>query len=343
MTALKSRDIDAFLAKPDPKQPIILLYGPDAGLVRERADALIASAVDDPNDPFSLVRIDGDELVIRALAPRRRGDDRAAVRRASRHPHQGRLPQFRKRRADIGRDAAAADCRIVIEAGDLRRDAPLRKICESAKSAAAIPCYADGPREIARMIDDEMKTAKLRLASDARPILTALLGADRQASRNEVRKLVLYAHGKDEVTLDDVLAIVTDASEPALDQIVDNAFAGKPAEVETAFGKALTAGIYPGAIISAAQRQAAQLHRVRVGMDRGQGPMDAMATGFPRLHFSRTTLVETALRNWTSERLLRVIGQLGDAALDSRQRSTLATAVAQRALLAVASAGRARG
>ena len=84
-------------------------------------------------------------------------------------------------------------------------------------------------------------------------------------------------------------------------------------------------------------------HRVRVGIDRGQGPMDAMATGFPRLHFSRTTLVETALRNWTSERLLRVIGQLGNAALDSRQRSTLATAVAQRALLAVASAGRGRG
>ena len=31
-------------------------------VVRERADALSASAVDDPNDPFSLVRLDGDEL-----------------------------------------------------------------------------------------------------------------------------------------------------------------------------------------------------------------------------------------------------------------------------------------
>ena len=87
------------------------------------------------------------------------------------------------------------------------------------------------------------------------------------------------------ITLDDVLAVVTDASEPALDAIVDNAFAGKPGEVEAAFGKALTAGVYPGAIISAAQRQAAQLHRVRIGMDKGGGPMDAMATGFPRLHF----------------------------------------------------------
>src|ERR1700754_1305465 len=62
MVALRGRDIDAFLNRPDPARPIILLYGPDAGLVRERADALLASAVDDPTDPFSLVRLDGDEL-----------------------------------------------------------------------------------------------------------------------------------------------------------------------------------------------------------------------------------------------------------------------------------------
>src|SRR5258707_13062548 len=62
VVALRGKEIDAFLARPDPGRPIILLYGPDAGLVRERADALLASAVDDPNDPFSMVRLDGDEL-----------------------------------------------------------------------------------------------------------------------------------------------------------------------------------------------------------------------------------------------------------------------------------------
>ena len=46
MVALRGKDIESFLARPDPGRPIILLYGPDAGLVRERADALMASAVD---------------------------------------------------------------------------------------------------------------------------------------------------------------------------------------------------------------------------------------------------------------------------------------------------------
>ena len=68
MVALRGKEIDAFLARPDSGRPIILLYGPDAGLVRERADALMASAVDDPNDPFSLVRLDGD-LTRRGFKP----------------------------------------------------------------------------------------------------------------------------------------------------------------------------------------------------------------------------------------------------------------------------------
>ena len=44
-------------------------------------------------------------------------------------------------------------------------------------------------------------------------------------------------------------------------ELVDGAFAGKPELVETEFAKALVAGTYPGMIISAAQRQAAWLHK----------------------------------------------------------------------------------
>ena len=68
MVALRGKEIDAFLARPDPARPIILLYGPDAGLVRERADALLASAVDDPNDPFSLVQARWRRTFRRAVA-----------------------------------------------------------------------------------------------------------------------------------------------------------------------------------------------------------------------------------------------------------------------------------
>lgn len=342
MVALRGKEIDAFLARPDPSRPIILLYGPDAGLVRERADALMASAVDDPNDPFSLVRMDGDEL---AAEPSRLVDEAMTV------------PLFGGRRAiriragsrsfasgiDTLAEMQPKDCRIVIEAGELRPDAPLRKACEKAKSAVAIACYADTERDLAKLIDDELRASNLKIAPDARAALSSLLGGDRQASRNEIRKVALYAHGQREVTLDDVVAIVTDASGLALDPIVDNAFAGRAADVETAFAKAMAAGTYPGLIIMSAQRHAALLHKARLSVEEGRSELEALDSGFPRLHFSRKTLVETALRNTSSERMARVMGQLADAAFDMRKQSSLAEVIAQRALLAIAVNARRRG
>jgi DNA polymerase-3 subunit delta len=342
VVALRGKEVDAFLARPEPARPIILLYGPDAGLVRERADALMASAVDDPTDPFSLVRMDGDDL---AAEPSRLVEEAMTV------------PLFGGRRAirvragsknfasgvDTLAETALKDCRIVIEAGELRPESPLRKACERAKTAVAIACYPDGERDIARLIDDELRLSSLRIAPDARAALVALLGGDRQASRNELRKLALYAHGAGEVTLDDVMAVVADASELKLDPIVDGAFAGNSAVVETEFTKAMNAGTYPGVIMSAAQRQAALLHKASLAMEDGAPASMVVESGFPRLHFSRKGPVEAALRNFTPARLLLIIDQLATAALDMRKQSTLAAVIAQRALLAIAANARRRG
>jgi len=335
LVALRGKEIDSFLARPDSGRPIILLYGPDAGLVRERADALLASAVDDPNDPFSLVRLDGDEL---SAEPSRLVDEALTV------------PLFGGRRAirvragsrsfasgvDTLAEMPLKDCRIVIEAGELRPESPLRKACERAKTAVAIGCYPDGERDLARLIDDELRTASLRIAPDARASLMALLGGDRQASRNELRKLALFAHGEGEVTLDHVMAVVADASELKLDPIVDGAFAGKPELVESEFAKAMVAGTYPGVIISAAQRQAAWMHKSELAMAEGASLSTLLDGGFPRLHFSRKAAVEIALRNFSPARLIAIIDQLATAALDMRKLPTLAAVIAQRTLLSVA-------
>ncbi len=333
VVALRGKEIDAFLARPDPGRPIILLYGPDAGLVRERAEALLASAVDDPNDPFSLVRLDGDEL---STEPSRLVDEAMTV------------PLFGGRRAirvrvDTLAETPLKDCRIVIEAGELRPESPLRKACERARTAVAIGCYPDGERELAKLIDDELRLSSLRIAPDARAALTALLGGDRQASRNELKKLALYAHGEREVTLDDVTAVVADASELKIDPIVDGAFAGNSAAVETEFAKAMTSGIYPGVIISAAQRQAAWLHKSALAVAEGTPLSTLLDSGFPRLHFSRRGNVETALRNFNAARLVAIIDQLATAALEMRKQPALAAVIAQRALLSIAANAKKRG
>jgi DNA polymerase-3 subunit delta len=333
MTAVKPADADAFVARPDPKRPVVLVFGPDSGLVSERANALVKAAVDDVNDPFALARLDGEDL---AAEPTRLVEEAQTI------------PLFGGKRAVWvkagSRNIAAAvepllalpalECRVVIEAGDLRRNAPLRALIEKAKNAAALPCYADGEKDRERLIDAEMRDAGLKLSPDARAMLIPLLGGDRAASRSEITKLALYARGQDMVGVDDVVAVVSDASALALDDIVDAAFAGRPAELETQLGKARVAGTSAGSILFAAQRQVAQLHKWRTAIEAGSGfSIDAV---YPPINFRRKDTIAATLKLWTAARLLTAMAELADAVLQSRRNADLADTIAERALLAIA-------
>jgi DNA polymerase-3 subunit delta len=342
MVALKTSEIEPFLARPDPARPVVLVFGPDAGLVSERAQAIIRASVDDPRDPLALVQIEGDSL---SGDPTRLLDEAQTV------------PLFGGRRAISLRAGGRfnvvpivetllslplRDCRVVIEAGDLRRTAPLRTLCERARNAAAIACYPDDERALTRLIEDEMRAANLSVAAEARAALVPLLGGDRRASLSEIRKLALYAHGNTTVGLDDVIAVIADASSLALDRVVDAAFAGNQREVESEFAKARTAGTAPGTILSAAQRQLVQLHKARIAVEAGVAVDEALSDARPPLHFSRRRAVEAALKSWTSARLERVMGQLAESVLDARKQASLAEAIAQRTLISIAGAARRR-
>jgi DNA polymerase-3 subunit delta len=334
MVAVKASDVDTYLARLDRAAPVVLIFGPDAGLVSERVNAVIAASVDDPADPFSLVRLDGEDL---SAHPARLIEEALTI------------PLFGGRRAVWvkagSRNIApavedllalpACECRVVIEAGDLRRNAPLRALCERAKNAAALPCYADGERELGRLVDNEMRAAGLTLAPDARALLIPLLGGDRAASRSELRKLILYAAGNGTVGIDEVTAVVSDASALALDDLIDAAFAGRPAELETQLAKARAAGSAVGSIFFAAQRQLAQLHKWRTAIEAAGGRFSVDALQ-PPVHFRRKNLVEAALRQWNAARLAAAMADLADAALASRRTPALADTIAERALLSIA-------
>lgn len=339
MVALKSSEANSFIARPDPARPIVLIYGPDAGLVRERAEALTRASVDNPNDGFSLIRIDGEELS---------GNPYRLVEEAN------TIPMFGGRRAlwvkagsrniapavEAVIAAPSPDCRVVIEAGELRKTSPLRTICEKARNAVAIACYADDDRDIARVIDDELGKAGLAIAPDARAALMPFLGGDRQATRGELQKLALYAHGRDRITVEDVMAVVADASAVALDNVLDAAFSGKPAEVEAYFARARGEGTAPGAIVSAALRHLASLHRLRIAVEDGQSAAGAIEGARPPIHFRRKAAVELALRAWTAAKLADAMRALADALLQTRQQPGLAESIAQRAMITLATAAR---
>ena len=137
MTAVKAGEVEGLLRRgPDPRIAVILVYGPDTGLVAERARLLAEKAVDDPTDPFALVKLDGDVL---ASDPGRLIDEAGTVglfggKRAVwvRSGSRNYAPAVEAALKQEG-----ADTRIVVEAGDLAKSAPLRVVCERSPRALA--------------------------------------------------------------------------------------------------------------------------------------------------------------------------------------------------------------
>ena len=73
---VKAAQVDAFLAKPPETLRLALIYGPDTGLVRERAKRLAQTFVHDLSDPFRLVEMSGDQL---SADPARLNDEAASI------------------------------------------------------------------------------------------------------------------------------------------------------------------------------------------------------------------------------------------------------------------------
>jgi len=55
--------VEAFLRRPDPEIRAILLYGPDAGLVRERAETVARTICPDLRDPFRVAELTAATLI----------------------------------------------------------------------------------------------------------------------------------------------------------------------------------------------------------------------------------------------------------------------------------------
>ena len=140
-----------------------------------------------------------------------------------------------------------------------------------------------------------------------------------------------------------MLTVVADASGLALDAVVDAAFAGRTGETEAQLAKAAEAGTSAGAVVSAALRHVAQLHKARLAVDAGERADMALNNFVPPVHFSRRSKVEAAVSAWSAPKLARAMEQLAEAALSIRRTPALADSLGQRAVLQVATTARRNG
>lgn len=335
MTVLKGAEIDRFLASPRPERPIVLIYGSDAGLVSERCRALISAVVADPDDPFAVVTLDGDllsrdpaRLVDEARTLSMFGGRRLIRVRAGERPFAGAVTPLL---AEPPRDAT-----VLIEAGELKKNAPLRTETERSPGAAVIPCYPDGEADLRRLILEEARAAGLAVEPAALSRLAGMLGGDRAASRAEIRKICLYCHGTDTITAADVDAIAGDSLDLGASDLVDAAMGGQPAELDALIMRGTAMGLPSQMVLTVLGRHVAALHKAMLAMAAGTPRRQAAERLEPPVFGPRRDRVERQLGLWTPARLERAMERVAEAALAARVNARMADMITARLLLSLA-------
>jgi DNA polymerase III subunit delta len=334
MVAVKSGDAARASARPDPACRVILFFGPDSGLVSERARSLSLYLLGAGHDPLQLVRLDGDTL---GADPMRLVDEANTIGLFGGQRVIWISPTSKNLASAVEPLLATPplDSRVIIEGGDLSKTNPLRVSIERAKTALAIPCYGDDGRSLGDMIDTMVREAKLELPREARTLLVESLGSDRMISRQEVEKLILHAWGTSRIAENDIALLIGDSATREISTLVDAAFAGKLAAIDAALQRLFAENTDPAQILGGLLRHALTLIPVRMRIDQGEVTREA-ARNLRGMPFPRLVAAEQALNQWQVTQLLEVVRLTSDATGQTRREAALAQAICSRATWMVA-------
>lgn len=301
-----------FLRRPDPQVRAVLLYGPDAGLVRERARALARLICPDLADPFRVADLDAGAL----LADPARLADEAAQLALTGGRRVVRVRETGDRLAPLFTGFLAAspgDAFVVVEAGELTSRSPLRRAFEEAPRAAAIGCYPDGARDLAAVIRESLAAHRITPSRDALDYLVEHLGEDRLSTRSELEKLALYAGEGGRIELADARAAVGDGAAIALDDAVMAAAEGDLPRLERALTRLFQEGTSPVTAIRALLRHLHRLHLFAAQLAGGAAPEEVLRGARPPIFFKLQDGFRRQLALWSEARLRPELDRLAEA------------------------------
>ena len=332
-----ARQVNILLEKPEPKLRAALMYGPDQGLVRERADRMSRAIVEDLTDPFRVSDLSAANIKDN---PARLLDEAAALSMTSgarivrvRGANEKQVPLF----------TALFETKqplslVIAEAGDLRPRSPLRILFEECDHAVAIGCYLDDASGIDNLIQDICQTHNLTITPDARRYLVNNLGSDRLVSRSELDKLVLYLGQSRQITEPDVSAVVGDNGEATMNGFALAVAEGDHRQVTRALARLALEGVTSVQALRGALHHLYRLHLIAIRVASGENVARAVSSLRPPVHFTTRTAVQRQALAWSDIKLQRAMRILLDAEIDCKSRGNLSTVIANMAFLRVANA-----
>jgi DNA polymerase-3 subunit delta len=326
---LAPQRVSAFLRDPGACR-VVLLYGEDHGMIRDRAASLVravAGSLDDAFKVAELGREDIGRLADEAASLSLTGGRRVVRLRETTDAATGPVTAIL---------SGPAPALVVLEAPGLATRSRLRTLVEGAPDGVAIACYPEEGRALTETIRSVLTQAGVGIDADALEWLSDQLGADRVSTLQEVEKLALYAGPGGRVDLEAAMACAGDLAGLSLDDALFAATEGDVVRTDRALELAMAEGASPVGMLRAGLMHLQRLHRVRLAMDEGASLGDAAKSARPPVFFRRMSAFTRALERWPSSALAAAMAGLSDAERGCKRTGAPDEVLARNAVLALA-------
>ncbi|SEN59793.1 DNA polymerase III, delta subunit [Loktanella fryxellensis] len=317
---MTGRDATAFLRKPDPGRPGILLFGADPMRVATARTGIVGHLIGPEGvAEMRLTRIPASDL----------RKDPALVNDAIKA--QGFFPGPRVALVEDATDGLSGllnavledwrqgDAQLVVAAGALTAKSPLRKVFEGHRNAVAIGLYDDPPN--AEDVQTLLDAAGIEVPN--RDVMDAIMALAHAVTpgdfRQTVEKLGLYKRGDPEpLTVAELALLSPQAADVDVVDILDVVAGGHAERIGPVLRDLYAQGVLPVTLCIGTMRHFRQLHVV--ASDPG-GAGQGIGRLRPPVFGPRRDKVMRQASQWGRDRLERALVALTDTDLTMRSAS----------------------
>jgi DNA polymerase-3 subunit delta len=333
---LSARDSDAFIRAPG-KSAAALVYGTDAGQVRQRVASLAESWLGKNPDPMARMEFSPEQI---KEDPAKLSDELAAMslmcpRRVVllREAEDGLLPAIEEALAH----RAPENYFILYVTESLQANSKLRLWAERASDVGCIPCYKDEGSGLEQFIRDTLRGYGLRCDSETTRLLAYQLSGDRQIILNELEKLSLYVGDEAEiVTIEDVLASVGENNDRSFDEFNAAVAGGDMVSLCRLSDRLQMEGNHGLLLVRSLMRYFQRLETLALKRDSGMSIDAAIESLRPPVFFKTKPQLKAHAMRWSPQACATALAQLQLLELDSKRYADEAPTRVAHGLMAVA-------
>lgn len=310
---IQTRSVTDFLNAPDAGVFGALVYGPDSGQALAHSRTIIQKILGSNYEPTSIIEMDDASL---KSDPAKLADECGAMNLLG-----GRrivwLRNISDKHVSLIESCISLlvkDCYLLVTAGDLASRDKLRGLFEQRKDLAAVACYRLEGNQLAMHIRGILEAEQFRVDRNVVDTLVRELGNDLMITKNELEKLCLYAHGKSQITLEDVEATLLHNDQHEIDALCQHYCDANAAGFDSLWQHLVRDGEQPIVLIRSISRYVGRLLEMKLSMQQQEMSAEQVVeSAKPKIFWKQAPIMTRQLKRLRSGDLLLMLHQCNQA------------------------------